>query len=1061
MNPVDIKEREIIVNELNKNIFVEAGAGSGKTRSLVERMVMMVRKGIDVSQICAITFTKAAATEFYNRFETMLSNTINSKDVNDEEKERCKKALLNIDLCFMGTIDSFCNMILSENPIEAGIPLNSSIVEEEEYKFLLADEYNNIINNISDQKQEEILDDFLRFQSNAKNAFTECVNKLLNKRNYEVDVKDLADIKKREKEFYDKYKGEIQRLVKKIIEDDGKHIDGSGKETGKAKEFFLTNSWRIFEDWNEYPTAILNFLNKGLKKIHLFKEIPTLTREFNSYFLLSKNKKFYTINDDKMKDVVGEFESIRADYTINFVNYCVNRVSKNLIDKGKLSFFDNLLLFRDLLKNDIKNGGGLIKHINRRHKYYFVDEFQDTDPLQSEIVFYLTATTPNEDFSKCKPAPGTLFIVGDPKQSIYRFRNADVVSYDYIKQLFKNNGDEFVELTTNFRSQKKLIEYFNAQFNILFSDDYNGLQAPFKSVDYFPDNKDKPIIQGVYKYRSNKDDDPEHVGNLIVNLVNNGYKYGDIMVLTNTRPRLKDYLEVFENKSIPYEIEGQSVFDRCEVFLNLRYLMGAVANPDNSYYVYKALKKILKMSDSTIYSIYNHNKPTLLEIKNNKKIDKLVNFINDNKNESIIVIFDRLIDEFDLMNTSNIKHLEYLYYSKELLRARIVDGSIVTIKEAHKFLMDLTDKDIVEKCLSLSKPNKNEDDKDNRVLLANVHKVKGLERKVVVLTSNYKNSSSDPEKKVEIHTSFKKKKNYVIKIAGSSDQDSFVKFNYLESKDYQNEQTDEGIALLCESDRIAYVAATRAIDALFISSNSLSDENKNKTPWGKLIASEELESFVRFDDTLFKEYPLPTPKEIQSSSLKTDVVDFDSSFLNKTYEIKSPSKLVNMTDSKEDIVSNTINDDATLKGTIVHRLLELYVSNKFNDSIETYLSIINNEFLLESKYDELLKNVYSTINNGGYKQDKGKVDDLLTELKESDEIITEVPFAYKDGNDIYNGIIDLLYKKDNKWYIVDYKTNLDDKELDKKYENQLEGYKKALLTQGIEAEAYIYHIDIK
>ena len=149
----DQKQRDTIKNELNKNIFVEAGAGSGKTHSLVERMVSMVRSGIDVSKISAITFTKAAAVEFYNRFEAMLSEAINS-DIPDNEKRLCEKALLNIDLCFMGTIDAFCNIILSENPIEAGIPLNSTIVEEEEYRFLINDEYNNILKNLTDQDDD-------------------------------------------------------------------------------------------------------------------------------------------------------------------------------------------------------------------------------------------------------------------------------------------------------------------------------------------------------------------------------------------------------------------------------------------------------------------------------------------------------------------------------------------------------------------------------------------------------------------------------------------------------------------------------------------------------------------------------------------------------------------------------------------------------------------------------------------------------------------------------------------------------------------------------------------
>ena len=104
---IDELSRDKIRNDINTNFFVEAGAGSGKTSVLVDRMVSMVEGGVDISKICAITFTKAAAGEFYARFQKKLS---------ESKTARAKEALKNIDLCFMGTIDSFCSMVLSEHP---------------------------------------------------------------------------------------------------------------------------------------------------------------------------------------------------------------------------------------------------------------------------------------------------------------------------------------------------------------------------------------------------------------------------------------------------------------------------------------------------------------------------------------------------------------------------------------------------------------------------------------------------------------------------------------------------------------------------------------------------------------------------------------------------------------------------------------------------------------------------------------------------------------------------------------------------------------------------------
>lgn len=1045
----DQKQRDIIKNKLDKNIFVEAGAGSGKTHSLVERMVSMVKSGIDVSKISAITFTKAAAVEFYNRFENMLSEAINS-DIPEKEKRLCEKALLEIDLCFMGTIDAFCNMVLSENPIEAGIPLNSTIVSDEEYRFLIKSEYNNIIKDLKDSEDIAALKDFMRFQLNPKDAFTECMYKILDKRNNTIETKDRKEIIKKEEEFYNKYQEDIQKLIKGFTDENGKYIyEGSGGAKDD-KEYVLNNEWVVLNEWRERPTAVINFLNKGLKKVCIEKNIQKMSRTFNDYF--EEKKLYYGPVKEKVEDIIKEFKTIKYDYTISFVARFIEKVSNRLIQKGKLTFFDNLYLFRNLLKKDIEDGGELIKHITNRHEYYLIDEFQDTNPIQAEIAFYLTAEKPNVDFTLCKPKPGRLFIVGDPKQSIYRFRNADVISYNYIKELFAKNGDEFLELTSNFRTQSKLIEYFNKQFKSTFNELYDGLQAPFKSVDYVDRHKDKPILEGIYKYEASDITDASCVGNLIVNLIDNGYKYSDVMVLTSTKARLKDYMEVFEDKSIPYEIEGKSVFDDCEVFINLRYLLGAIANPDDSYYVYKALKKVLKISDSHIYSVFNNKGPTLIEDIKDKQINRLTEFYKNNKDNDAVVVFNNLIEEFDLLNISSVRHLEYLYYAKELLREQVANFSVVTLKEAYKFLNDITEKNIVEKCISLSKG-----EEDNRVLLANVHKVKGLERKVVILTSNYKSASTNPTDDVEIHTSFKKKQNYFIKVPEPGTFNTYI----IETDEYKKEQESEGRALLCEEDRIAYVAATRAKDVLFVSSNSLNEERKKKTPWGDLISDDAVQSLIKQDDTLFTESKVVLTKQLKASSLKTSVTKFDKSIFDNTYKIKSPSKLVHVLEKENEESSNPINAEATLKGTLVHRLLELYVSNKFNDSLDTYLTIINNEQDIDQSFKDLLTNVYNTMKNGGYKQDDGKITDLVSELKKAEEVICEVPFAYKDGNDIYNGIIDLLYKKDNKWFIVDYKTNLDPKELDKKYENQLDGYKKALSSQGIDAEAYIYHIDIK
>ena len=151
----DNEYRKYIIDNLDSNIFVLAGAGSGKTTILVDRMVALVEAKEDIiSKISAITFTKNAATHFLSKFEAKLrkrsvmtkeewedDKTSYLKEPTDLSRKRCKEALNNINQCFAGTIDAFCNLILSEHPLEANIPSSSKIIDEDEFPIIYKKEY--------------------------------------------------------------------------------------------------------------------------------------------------------------------------------------------------------------------------------------------------------------------------------------------------------------------------------------------------------------------------------------------------------------------------------------------------------------------------------------------------------------------------------------------------------------------------------------------------------------------------------------------------------------------------------------------------------------------------------------------------------------------------------------------------------------------------------------------------------------------------------------------------------------------------------------------------------
>ena len=157
-------------------------------------------------------------------------------------------------------------------------------------------------------------------------------------------------------------------------------------------------------------------------------------------------------------------------------------------------------------------------------------------------------------------------------------------------------------------------------------------------------------------------------------------------------------------------------------------------------------------------------------------------------------------------------------------------------------------------------------------------------------------------------------------------------------------------------------------------------------------------------------------------------------------------------------------NDGALKGTMVHRLMEVLVSSKNSIDGSKLVKEIINEYDDSSKreyHESLLKDVLITIRSGGYEPKYGAPKDILKELLSADECLCEVPFSFKDGENLYSGFIDLVYRKNGAWHIIDYKTNADDRDLDKHYKDQLDLYSKAFkhLT-GESADACVYHIGL-
>lgn len=949
------QNREKIKHDLNTNIFVEAGAGSGKTTVLTDRMVNMVKAGFPIEKICAITFTKAAANEFYDRFQKKLSEA------------GCTEALKNIDHCFMGTIDAFCNMILSEHPDEAGIPANSTTVMADDLDRL----YRQIFTEYRRAGGDEKLKRFLHYNYNAEDIFSEGMLKLSDLRNTNIHV---PVIEGNLEDYLDK--SSLVEIVKSLV--DNKHCVKEKCE--KQIQYIEDNIDYLDSNWDENFDDVARIL-KQLKTIELDQKTNPEEQILNLEKLFVQNETktgkltYWKIDrEGLLPQINAKIDSFKLSTALDYISSKLDETCERLKNQGYLSFFDYQVYLRDMLKNDIaKNNGKLIDYIYDRHSYFLIDEFQDTNPIQAEIFFYLASKEKNVDWTKCIPKPGSLFIVGDPKQSIYRFRNADVASYLNVAKLFESPAvGELLPLVKNFRSTDTMCKVFNEQFTTLLpTDDEN--QRAFPKIPMKDKESDAKIVGAYhynieYKSQAYRSDDAPTVANIIRSL---DVDYKDIMVIVRKKSHLKYFMKAFKDQNIPFDLRGYVMTDACPALSAIAKIYSAIARPDDDLAMYAATRT--------------------------SGIDITEQQIRDfNKNMTPTATFEAILNDFKIFAHTGADYAEYVYFALELLR----ESGANSLKEAADYITQLANHETgEEQCPQLTEGS-------NRVLLANLHKVKGLEAPVVILADPY----DIDEKNARPDKRSCKGESYIFNVSG------------LQTLEMMEEQEKESQAAKAESIRLLYVAATRAGEALIICNND------NVNPWNPLLEAIPTKEFIIDADPQTLDRTTVNTKELYK-----DKITVDSKL---TYKIKKPS------DEERVDVYAPGKDNAALKGTLVHKMMEELVSSNFNFYTK----------------NDVVNPVAETILNGGFDQVTGAPKDIKAELLDA-ETYCEVPFCYKEGNTIVNGIIDLIYKKDGMWHIIDYKTDTDKSA---KHEGQLNEYVKAFKTMtGLDADAKIYHITVQ
>ena len=609
---------------IEKHICVTAGAGSGKTTVLVERYLKILREGnVNPQEIVAITFTDKAAAEMKERIIEELS--LHEEREGSEQDNPLQGFREKMSTAHISTIHAFCSRILREFPFQAGVPANFSILQGIDQKLLLQETVKATLRDIATNEEDkhrhaftrllqryggqQKLVDLLSTMINQRDALEHLMQEIYRHPN-DTEIRGALQkrVRERQQEIQERLMSTIDipefiRCLNTVLQiARGKKADGAESLIHQLEGQYETNlnasevpnllkeiAQLITTGKNEIATQ--SFLPKSIDRTGIADEIDLLvatSKKIKNIPTLEKEK------DDKTDDVETDDEAkaneVETDddfllSTIHDLLKLYTRISKAYrtakLSQGKLDFTDLQLKTRDLVRDNAEIRQKLVS----RHKYYMVDEYQDTNELQYELVMLLT----NE------LTAANLFIVGDPKQSIYAFRGADVRVFTKTKKKIVENGGNNICLTENFRSLRDTVGFVNYFFNHLMGD---GKETEFE-VAYEALTQARPVKSNgtVEILLGTQDEDladeysliAHHIKSMKANAetiykrggseegggqeAEHPIEYGDIAILIQTRTHLPNIENALLEADIPYlTTGGVGFYQRQEIYDIWNYL---------------------------------------------------------------------------------------------------------------------------------------------------------------------------------------------------------------------------------------------------------------------------------------------------------------------------------------------------------------------------------------------------------------------------------------------------------------------------------------------------------
>ena len=1024
------KEQEEAIYTSGKNIIVSAGAGSGKTSVLSERVLHKIEEGTHVNELLILTFTRAAADEMKDRIRKKISG-----------KEELKKELTLLNSSYITTFDSFA----------------LSVVKKYHYLLNITDNINITDESIVKIQNKKILDEI--FERSYKNIrFQELIKKYCIKTD-KVLKENILSIALKIDGFIDPF-GFIDNVYNNFFNENNvdnllKTYESIINDLKKTIELEIENMSLYFD--NDYiekvNDAVYNILNADIDELHLYStvKLPTVPRGSSEEAKASKDSLKKACDKLLSYGNYGTINDIKNDIysTKDTVLTILDIIKEFLLEIEKYKKENDIYTFNDISKLSIKilkENENIREELKSSFKEIMIDEYQDTNDVQETFIGMISNNN--------------VYMVGDIKQSIYRFRgsNPEIFKEKY-SNYSKDIGGYKIDLIKNFRSRSEVLDNINKIFCLIM--DYNLGSAEYsvshqmvygntaydtEKVDGF--NYNFRVLEYLNKQKESGFSDIEveifTIAKDIKNKLDNNFQvfdkedgklrnatYNDFVIILDRSKYFDDFKKIFEYFDIPLTILKDGKLNSTTDILLIKNLVDFIIKIKEDVYdidfkydfISIARSFLYEYSDEYIFDIVTNNKIKETTIYNDLSTlsDKLNSYTSS-------LLFNDILDVTNFYNKLN-KVGDYEEVNVRLKTINSLSSSLsslgLSIMDFRDYLTDIIENDEDIKYATYTKEG-------NSVKILTIHKSKGLEYPICYFADlDHEFNTS------ELKDKFIVDKKYGLIVPSNLEEidNSLLKEMY--KYDFNREEVSEKI-------RLFYVALTRAREQMIIvlpdrETRTLEKNNDGVIEEIRRLSFNKLSSFIYgiknylysyFEGIDIEKLGLTKnylyPKKIVQETLnniKDNINVEEINIENEVVEEKHFSKETNKIITKEE-------NDLMKFGTKVHEIFELL------DFRNIDLSLVDNKFI-RNKVEKFLSN------------------DLLKNISNAN-IYKEYEFIYNKDNNEYHGIIDLMLEYDNHIDIIDYKLkNI----TDENYIKQLNGYKEYIeKISNKNVSTYLYSI---